>query len=94
MRRWLYNRRVGSFPGTTNDASIIQQIFNSDQNIVNLLQPKDIVVDREFRDSVSFLKNKQLEVAIPLSMQPKKKQLSSLEVINYINWFFKIVIKC
>ena len=85
----------GPFPGTTNDASIIKQIFNSDQNIVNLLQPNDIVVvDRGFRDSVSFLKSKQLEVAIPLSMQPEKKQLSSLDVINYINWFFKMLISC
>lgn len=59
-----------SFPATSNDASIIVKILQSQPEMVQLIRPGDLILlDRGFRDAVSTLtKTYNLAVRMPLSI--------------------------
>jgi hypothetical protein len=71
----------GLYPGTMNDAEIIKIIMKTDQDLQLLLKEGDIlVVDRGFRDALSFLKNKyKLETMMPRLLNKNQKQFTTEE---------------
>lgn len=72
---------VGPFKATDNDATIMKKIFEKENDsIFRVFQPNDVVlVDRGFRDSVKFLKDRKLEVWMP-SCADKKDANQSLTI--------------
>lgn len=59
----------GPFKATTNDAEILRKIFDQ-TSIENIFNAGDVfLVDRGFRDSVKFLRDKNFDVKIPEFVQ-------------------------
>lgn len=59
----------GPFKATMNDSDISRKVFEQ-TTIEKIFNPGDVVlVDRGFRDSVKFLKQKRLDVRIPAFIQ-------------------------
>lgn len=64
----------GEYPADMNDASILNRILQSDDEINNILQDGDtMVLDRGFRDSQKVLSDRNLKVEMPAFTNTKNK---------------------
>lgn len=70
---------VGPFAATTNDATILENLFDTTVMFDNLLPGDIMLLDRGFRDVVRKLESKNLVVKMPSLIQnsERKKQLST-----------------
>lgn len=63
---------IGPFKATENDAKITKKLFEKENGIMNIFQPDDImVVDRGFRDCVTFLTQRKFNVLMPSCVTKK-----------------------
>ncbi|RNA01536.1 disulfide-isomerase a6, partial [Brachionus plicatilis] len=65
----------GPYQASLNDAEIMKIILNNDKNLMNLIEPKDVfLLDRGFRDCISFLNDRQISTKTPSMTKAKNKQ--------------------
>lgn len=82
---------AGPFLATENDAVIMKKVMSNPTGLSSILQRKDIfVLDRGFRDIVSFLEEKDFEVMMP-ALKGKNKQLTCEQsnhsrIVTKIRW--------
>ncbi len=71
----------GPFPATWNDATILETIMNTDDDLKKLLLDGDyFILDRGFRDALKTLKEKyKLETMMPCFLSRDKKQFTTKE---------------
>ncbi|CAF1079292.1 unnamed protein product, partial [Brachionus calyciflorus] len=71
----------GLYEATKNDASILLDIFEKDDELKQLIQPGDILLlDRGFRDCKDILeKEYKLQTKMPSFLSKKEKQFSTLD---------------
>lgn len=67
----------GPYEAGKNDATILAEILNQPNNILEIFRPGDVmVVDRGFRDCVQELRNLNFDVKIPACVPANQKQLT------------------
>ncbi|RNA36622.1 Vacuolar sorting-associated 13C [Brachionus plicatilis] len=65
----------GPYQASLNDAEIMKIILNNDKNLMNLIESKDVfLLDRGFRDCISFLNDRQISTKTPSMTKAKNKQ--------------------
>ena len=70
---------LGPYYANTNDAKILEELLNENQDFQNLLSTGDVfVLDRGFRDVVSKLEESGYRVLMP-ALKGQRKQLSTAE---------------
>lgn len=80
---------LGPFEATVNDAQILSNLLEQNEDLKSLLQPNDVfVLDRGFRDVQETLAEAGYKVLMP-SLKGKKPQLST-EESNYSRFVTKI----
>lgn len=68
----------GLFEANKNDAKIMNEILETKKDLLDLLQPNDIIiVDRGFRDCISNLENHSLQPKMPACLEKNQKQLNT-----------------
>lgn len=72
---------IAPFPGTSNDASILKDLFESTIMFDNLLPGDIMLLDRGFRDVVKTIENKGIVVKTPSNVQSseRKGQLTTID---------------
>ena len=82
---------------TSNDASILRDVFDTNQAFVNLFRMNDcFVLDRGFRDVIQFLEKKNFSAKTPSIKKRNESQLNAQaannsRLVTNIRWVVEAV---
>ena len=87
----------GPYEGNVNDATILKHILSTNDKLVSILSVGDVfVLDRGFRDCLSFVESKGYSAKMPSFLDKDKKQLTriqanQLRVVTKARWVVEAV---
>ena len=88
----------GLFEATKNDATILTEILNSDEDLRDLLKPGDtLVLDRGFRDCVKeHQRSHELSVKMPELLKRGEKQFETVKenhsrLVTKVRWTVEVI---